>query len=406
MKKNILFYLEPYTYITKKNKTFILYNTLSGKYLELIANNDYREEVLNEMINPKNNYVISINDNIATDPLFKDFIVELRKNYFGDCFETTSSIKPNLFTPKINIQQKQYHERVGVGAEIKGLLREITFVLNNNTTSIYHHPFTMINNHSSKENTVYMDQTNLLNTLELLNFNLICGIHFTGVNIWNYSNFDNIIGDIKGNNKRITISSFGNDIIKFKSLIRSVLEIILKWKVYLKNHYSQDLTLILDNFGQYLSKIKWVFVLSSRSDFYKATEIIERNALKNYSFHLMVKNNNLINDMLITKEMLLHNVQDMKSILLKQNLNPLKFGKLIVQYNGDTYANTYRDNLGNIFNDDLDNLIENELINKTGWFTIRKNVKPCLNCIYNFLCPPITDYEFILNKHNLCNIKL
>ena len=31
-------------------------------------------------------------------------------------------------------------------------------------------------------------------------------------------------------------------------------------------------------------------------------------------------------------------------------------------------------------------------------------VYPCKSCLYNFLCPPISNYENVLRKTNLCNI--
>ncbi|MBE9468407.1 MAG: hypothetical protein IMY72_08845 [Bacteroidetes bacterium] len=38
------------------------------------------------------------------------------------------------------------------------------------------------------------------------------------------------------------------------------------------------------------------------------------------------------------------------------------------------------------------------------WFKLRTNTKPCCNCLYNTLCPPISNYEYALGKYNLCNV--
>ena len=39
------------------------------------------------------------------------------------------------------------------------------------------------------------------------------------------------------------------------------------------------------------------------------------------------------------------------------------------------------------------------------WWKLRTNIKPCNNCLYNLLCPPISNYEYVIGKYNLCNIK-
>lgn len=48
-------------------------------------------------------------------------------------------------------------------------------------------------------------------------------------------------------------------------------------------------------------------------------------------------------------------------------------------------------------------LITNELEQNTAWRKIR-NEKPCNECLYQYLCPPVSNYEMIFNKQNLCTL--
>lgn len=48
--------------------------------------------------------------------------------------------------------------------------------------------------------------------------------------------------------------------------------------------------------------------------------------------------------------------------------------------------------------------IKRELKEGTSWKLLRKDVTPCKDCPFQLLCPPVSNYDFALNKHNLCTI--
>ena len=88
---------------------------------------------------------------------------------------------------------------------------------------------------------------------------------------------------------------------------------------------------------------------------------------------------------------------------IKMNTN--NFGKLIIINNGDVFANLNHEKLGNIASNKVTEIISNEYKNGKSWFLSRNNAVPCKDCIYNILCPPITNYELVINQNNLCHIK-
>ena len=93
----------------------------------------------------------------------------------------------------------------------------------------------------------------------------------------------------------------------------------------------------------------------------------------------------------------------MRKIFCNQKLNSNDFGILNILPNGDVNANMNTDILGNIKNDLLSKIIYEELIRNTAWRKIR-NDKPCNDCLYQFLCPPISNYELAIGKPNLCHV--
>jgi len=92
------------------------------------------------------------------------------------------------------------------------------------------------------------------------------------------------------------------------------------------------------------------------------------------------------------------------NIFAHQKLNTNFFGSLTIISSGDVYANINRPALGNIVNNSILELIKSELIINTAWRKIR-DVEPCSNCIYQYLCPSPSNYEIILDKSNLCCIR-
>jgi len=107
--------------------------------------------------------------------------------------------------------------------------------------------------------------------------------------------------------------------------------------------------------------------------------------------------------------------------IFKQILNLLPtdvINRAIIQHQSDRYYKSFStfdqlvallfgvfERCENVYQDVLLDIIYQMLKNKTGdWFLIRSQVEPCKKCIYNFLCPPVSNYEFVMNSNNLCNV--
>ena len=94
----------------------------------------------------------------------------------------------------------------------------------------------------------------------------------------------------------------------------------------------------------------------------------------------------------------------MNSILVNNKLNSFFFGRLLVLSNGDAYADVNLKKLGNIYKNSLYEIIFQEMKSGKSWRRLRKNFEPCNQCVYELLCPPITSYETLIKRNNLCKI--
>jgi pseudo-rSAM protein len=91
-----------------------------------------------------------------------------------------------------------------------------------------------------------------------------------------------------------------------------------------------------------------------------------------------------------------------KNIFAHQALNTNDFGKLTITPDGKVYANPYFPALGTI-EDDIRLLVYKEMIDGASWRRVR-DMQPCCDCVYQWLCPSPSNYEIVIDRPNLCHI--
>jgi pseudo-rSAM protein len=84
-------------------------------------------------------------------------------------------------------------------------------------------------------------------------------------------------------------------------------------------------------------------------------------------------------------------------------MNIYDFGKINIMPNGDAHANLNHPVLGNIYTDSIYEIVQKEIDEGKSWFNIR-NQAPCTDCVYQWLCPPPSNYEIAIGRPNLCHI--
>jgi pseudo-rSAM protein len=91
-------------------------------------------------------------------------------------------------------------------------------------------------------------------------------------------------------------------------------------------------------------------------------------------------------------------------VFCNQKLNSNYFGKLYILPDGSVKANMNTAILGSIYQNSLLEVVEKELIKNTAWRVVRI-LKPCNQCLYQYLCPPPSNYETVVEKPNLCHVE-
>jgi len=101
---------------------------------------------------------------------------------------------------------------------------------------------------------------------------------------------------------------------------------------------------------------------------------------------------------------LTHTHLSIEEINKRSKINTANFGQLIINNNGNVYDNLNFPPIGNIYEDTISHIVQKEVDEQLRWFLVRTKVAPCNKCLFNLLCPPISNYELFFGKNNLCKI--
>ncbi len=89
---------------------------------------------------------------------------------------------------------------------------------------------------------------------------------------------------------------------------------------------------------------------------------------------------------------------------MREAINSIYFGKLTVLADGRVYADLNAPSLGKLGRDSIYDILFKEMSGGSSWRRLRKNVMPCKGCHYEKLCPPLSNYQKVMGKNNLCHI--
>ena len=153
--------------------------------------------------------------------------------------------------------------------------------------------------------------------------------------------------------------------------------------------------------------VEYNFSVESAEEFFFFSDFIFKHNLTNTAIYPYFNGKNLTffeqnvfqneNDILSTK-------LNRKDIFAHKTINSNFFGKIIILPNGNILPNINSMPIGNIKNG-IKSAIYEEMVNGIYWKKTRNSISPCKQCLYRDLCPPISNYEIIMDKMDLCHIK-
>ena len=373
------FTIEPYVFVGITDKGILLYNTLDGVTIE--SDKEEVIQLLRETLQEENCGVVLLNSERYRQKDINGFICELHEKYMGDIIDVTlSNGKPVQLLPYFNYLDKHKIYKTLNSTTYKNVLENLS------------------------EIRIHVDSTT--NIKKLIPFlQSIQGI----------SIFD-IIGNIGEVPKHIELLSFFDQHPSTKYMLCSYINIISLQPTF-GNKFSYRISIRFPIDMQQWNKsrqillnqtlpFEYAFDVSSDEDCLQAEQLINQFQIENYQLNPVYTGDNIRffeENVFLTKEDILSTSMTIKDFFSRQTMNIYDFGKINIMPNGDAFANLNHPALGNIYTDSMYEIVHKEIEEGLSWLRIR-NQSPCNSCVYQWLCPPPSDFEIAIGRPNLCHV--
>lgn len=398
--KNILL-LYSYTYINTNGEKSLLYNTLSGDYF--VIDNSEISQMLKQLVDSVGpNYILEFTDEISDDILNSIRIKKMGRVLKCD------DIMPIQYASNININgYSPYIYSDGISGRMK-------------TASDNYEKTILEKDYQSQMGKNIIDYFSILT------------VYYSGnqkINAKYAGAFKQYPFPYVGPEKNIDIDSL-RDFLDNKSdklekinlvigdIVKEDLDLLFILLSYLREKscaiYVYSLVEnqeIISKFANYIDIFSfWVLPDNSKKNFLLSTIdteylglVTSHSEMEKYGENIEIypyftsSNKKFCMD---ESFFYVQNALEMKptqnEVRASQFVNTNIFGELSILPNGDVYSCLQHPAIGNLYKSSLKEILYGEFLTFKNWFKVRRSISPCTNCIYNWICPPITNYEMAL----------
>lgn len=409
MKKYWL-YINSYTFIWINERKGIVYNSKNYKHFHFLLLGMV-QHIVEQLVNLENMYCITLSEDEINNPKVRIFINNLILSQSGLLLNASDdNKKPVSFFPQVKIMKTANNTSNLPGELMRAANRYLTGV------SIYITGKCKLNCKDcntnfrqirfctkSKYELSLQDIKTILD--QVRNFNLR-QINLFGGNISEHTDFLKL-GKLLGNypfefTLYIHYLNLEKDIF---SLLENAKQHVFSLSILVDSPMNIELVQSI-NKSLIKYKVNWIFAITEFEEFNEISVITKSNRLKNvqimpifnlHNFNFFKKN------IFLSKVDIFNSKLKKNDIFMNQVLNKINFGRLFFFPNKEVYSNLNIQPIGSI-NEPIIDLVMKELLSENSWRKTRSSVTPCNNCIYKYLCPPISNYEYAIGKFNLCNV--
>ena len=418
MEKHYWFYIDSYVYISINHYDVLLYNPYTGKFLEY--RNDIPISSLVKKIRSFNNLqVIRLTETDLSDPQIKRFVDAVRDYFLGDLIDVEfSGGKPVLMLSYLKIQKDvkylKNRKNRSIGEKLLNYLNEITLYITNECSAgctgckEAYRQFLCCGRSKAKKQELELDKT--IRFLDWLKGLPSLHLNITGGNIFRYSEWEALIQYLSswsGSKSFIVhylnLENMQTTLTHLASLPSSNLVIPVSFPVE-DVKLEKAMKVVLSS-GMPFS---FLFIIQKEEDIKGAELVLEKYPDLSPGIHPFYNGMNLEffkDNLFIDRDRIEIARPTLKDIYINSVVNSVYFGKLVVFPDGKICAHANSRQLGFLGRESIYNLLMKEMSSCRSWRKVRRNVKPCRNCIFNCLCPPLSNINRVMRKNNLCDIQ-
>lgn len=405
--KNYWLYISSDVYCCIKGEKALLYNTANGRHLETDSTVNIRLlEALHETTSLGS---IGFEGARLQDDTLREFLTRFCEAGMGGLVDRQEQPqKPVQMMPMLNLQQDierlpTYSTMILARNSLNYLL-ELNIYLSNtcmqNCSLCGHYFLQSLCCTRLPEVDTELELEDLSHLLHQVKHSAVGRINLLGGDIFNYRYFQDLLPVLSGFEDRVHIWNHYTRILAEKTPLPP-----LFYEVIVPFPYQET---ELRACAAALEKVphKFHFYITGEEEYSQSESVIEALRLTDYAIHPIFTGTNLdFFEAYIysSREEILEPGLAFRQIFANQKMNSNFFGVLTVLPTADVYANLNGPCLGNLKEQNILDLIQKEMTENTAWRKTR-NGAPCCDCLYQYLCPPVSNYESVIKKMNLCHV--
>lgn len=418
--EKICIYIEPYTHINIKDGNCLLYNTLDGQLL-VYENSPSIAALLAQMMSPQNLNAIITEKNLLEENNLLKFL-ELAKNmqllYWYDYTKEDSSHKKPVSIPAIlNFHREREKMALdperNLGIDIMKYLHKLNIYINcfqdDLSNTLFKEGYKQFLFPYSEKDYKELKFSDIQKMLEQIKTSVFCEITILGGNIFQYTELGELLECLTQLPLKKELGLFYKDITeenleRLKFLAGEKLKDV-SFKVFVASPLEKNkLIRCIELIKQFIIQPMYEFVVQSEADADDLDEILNVIDPNEFQVKPFYNGNNykfFQENIFIQKDDLSEPVVSKKDIYARSVMNTTTFGHITILSNGAVHSNPNEAPIGSIAQN-VKQLILNEFTEGKGWFKLRKDLEPCAKCIYQQICPPVSHYEYVLGRNDLC----
>lgn len=387
--------LFPETFLWVKGNNGLLYNTHTQQCYPFTP-----AEIINDWCNRlsdcENLYCIEIEDKIQGEAI--QWLADIQEMKFGKLIPVeTYPNKPVSLPPLLYLDRKIDTDDPSKNEKLLSYLHEIAFYLGGNETE---HPeyYKQLYYPVYSGKTLHVDRIDEI-IKHTKGYNLQT-LYFIGMSCLPSDQIDLFVQYTSAfENRKILVAKlpeldFYFNLIHTNSICNYYLTVIC----HSVSEYKEASKIV-----NTLPAVKYILLLTDEEEYMEAEKENILDAVTLFPVYTGKNDIFFKENVFMTEEDILRPGLNKREIFRNQTINSNFFGKLVIMPDGEIYVPTNTTPVGSV-NDSIYDLIHKEMASNSSWMKTRTDA-PCNTCVYQWLCPPVSTYEYILKKPNLCLIQ-
>jgi pseudo-rSAM protein len=401
------FLIYPHIYYTGNSESgLLLYNPHTGETIE--NDSPICRELVDEIYKPVHLGVIDLIDSYLNHPDVVFFIEEIVEKKFGKRIDIVPGMPKFInLLPVLNLQDDverlKEDTESDVGEKSLCYLNELNIYLNNSCNLNCPHCPTYYQQTQSCHKglpVTFIPFNKIKEVLDSLAYSPLKKVNFLGGNSLLYPHFNELTALLK---------DYDFDFhfwINIENLINANSDWEFKQEILV--HFPTDMEAITTFIDTHKNDDRQTchFLVEDENQYNVVMSVITATGFDRFQIvPVYIGSNNAFfeENVYLSKEDIFAFAIPHRIIFCNQKLNSNHFGKLYILPDGKIKANINASALGDIYQNSLLEIIAAEFNRNTAWRKIR-DYEPCNQCLYQYLCPPPSNYEEAIGKPNLCHV--